>query len=81
MVHAGFQVSKKKFQIQIDINQIVSNVIGYKSMFAYVYGPVCFLILSDVVFFVMTTILIRRAGIGSSNRHSKEKYRSVLSHK
>lgn len=47
-------------------------------MFAYVYGPVCFLILSDVVFFVMTTILIRRAGIGSSNRHSKEKYRSVL---
>lgn len=46
-------------------------------MFAYVYGPVCVLIFVDIIFFVMTSILLRRAGIGSRNRHSREKYRLV----
>ena len=46
-------------------------------MFAYVYGPVCVLILVDIIFFVLTSILLRRAGIGSSNRHAREKYRLV----
>ena len=48
-------------------------------MIAYIYGPVCLLILVDVVFFALTTILLRRAGIGSSStRHSRERYRSVM---
>lgn len=47
-------------------------------MFAYVYGPVCILIVVDIIFFVMTSILLRRAGIGTGNRHAREKYRLVF---
>ncbi|XP_057373380.1 G-protein coupled receptor Mth2-like [Daphnia carinata] len=48
---------------------------SYGAMFAYVYGPVCILILVDIIFFVMTSVLLRRAGIGAGNRHAREKYR------
>lgn len=52
--------------------------IGYGAMFAYVYGPVCILILVDIIFFVLTSVLLRRAGIGAGNRHAREKYRFVF---
>ncbi|KAK4015771.1 hypothetical protein OUZ56_030743 [Daphnia magna] len=48
---------------------------SYGAMFAYVYGPVCILILVDIIFFVLTSVLLRRAGIGAGNRHAREKYR------
>ena len=48
---------------------------NYKAMYAYVYGPVFATILVDIVFFVVTTFLLHKAGIGSSGRHDKEKYR------
>lgn len=53
------------------------------AVFAYLYGPVFFMILANVTFFVLTAVLLRRAGIGSktgigsSHRHARERYRLV----
>lgn len=52
--------------------------IARESFLAYLYGPVAVLILSNIVFFVMTIVLLYRASIdaafAASSHHAKQKY-------
>ena len=52
-------------------------LIARESFLAYLYGPVAVLILSNIVFFVMTIVLLYRASIdaafAASSHHAKQK--------
>lgn len=45
---------------------------------AYLYGPIAVLILSNIVFFVMTAVLLYRASVDAAfavnSAHAKQKY-------